>query len=657
MLVAILGIVVIQRMPTDIFPDIDIPVISVIFNYTGMSPTDMDLRIVTPFERFLTTVVNDIEHIDSQSLYGISVIKVYFQKNAKIEAATAQVTAVAQTAIRAMPPGTQPPLVIRYNASNVPILQLSLSSDTLSEQQLFDYGVNFIRTQLITIPGIQIPWPYGGKQRQIVVDLDPERLYAWGISPSDVSDAVNAQNVILPAGTVKIGPQEYQVRLNGSPETVAALNDLPVKTVNGVTVYLRDIAQVRDGFSVQTNVAHADGKRGVLLSILKAGNASTLDVVDRIKAALPRIQATVPADLRITPLFDQSIFVRASVEGVVKEAVIAAGLTGLMILLFLGSWRSTLIVIISIPLSILVSIIVLAALKQTLNVMTLGGMALAVGILVDDATVEIENIHRNLHQRKRLVKAILDGASQIAVPAFVSTICICIVFVPVVFISGTAKYLFTPLAMAVVFAMLTSYLLSRTLVPTMVHYLLAGEVEMYGGELDPEDPHAARALRAKRQARKHSGTGRPRAAGPRWRRALRSRVLRLTMIVFAAVAAVSLFLIAHTPLGERFPRWHERLAVLQDGVWATRATLAGWALVLMAGVVLLRFILRQRLIWRIHDVFNGYFERMRRLYGGLLVWALAHPISVAAAFLLVAAVSGGFSRESGPISFRPLTLA
>src|SRR6185436_12146069 len=416
---------------------------------------------------------------------------------AKIEAATAQVTAISQAAIRQMPPGTTPPFIIRYNASSVPILQLAVGSSTLPEQGLFDLAVNGLRPKLVTIPGVQIPYPYGGKQRQIMIDIDPEKLHAYGLSPSDISNAVNAQNLILPAGTAKIGAQEYQVRLNSSPEVVTALNDLPVRSTDGRTVYLRDVAHVRDGFSVQTNIVHANGKRGVLVSILKMGSSSTLEVVANIKKALPGILATLPKELEVTPLFDQSLFVRAAVEGVIKEAAIAAGLTGLMILLFLGSWRSTLIVVVSIPLSILVSIIVLGALGQTMNVMTLGGMALAVGILVDDATVEIENIHRNLHQRKPLVRAILDGAQQIATPAFVSTLCICIVFVPVVFISGAAKYLFTPLAMAVVFAMLTSYLLSRTLVPTMVHYLLAAEVERYGGTLDPNDPHTAHACHRK----------------------------------------------------------------------------------------------------------------------------------------------------------------
>jgi len=481
MLVVILGVLSILRMPTDIFPEIEIPVISVVFNYTGMSPDDMEKRIVANFERFVTTTVNDIEHIESQSLYGIAVVKLFLQKNAKIEAATAQVTAISQAAIRQMPPGTTPPFIIRYNASSVPILQLAVGSSSLPEQSLFDLAVNGLRPKLVTIPGVQIPYPYGGKQRQIMIDIDPEKLHAYGLSPSDISNAVNAQNLILPAGTAKIGAQEYQVRLNSSPEVVTALNDLPMRSTDGRTVYLRDVAHVRDGFSVQTNIVHANGKRGVLVSILKMGSSSTLEVVANIKKALPGILATLPKELEVTPLFDQSLFVRAAVEGVIKEAAIAAGLTGLMILLFLGSWRSTLIVVVSIPLSILVSIIVLGALGQTMNVMTLGGMALAVGILVDDATVEIENIHRNLHQGKRIVQAILDGASQIAVPAFVSTLCICIVFVPVAFISGSAKYLFMPMAMAVAFAMFTSYLLSRTLVPTLVHHLLAGEVARYGG--------------------------------------------------------------------------------------------------------------------------------------------------------------------------------
>jgi multidrug efflux pump subunit AcrB len=477
MLIVVLGVLTISRMSTDIFPDIDIPVISVVFNYGGLPPEEMEKRIVNNFERFLTTTVNDIEHVESQSLTGVAVIKVFFQPGARIEAATAQVTAVSQAAIRAMPPGTTPPLIIRYSASNVPILQAALDSDTFSEQQLFDYAVNFIRNDIATVPGAQIPWPYGGKMRQIMIDIDPARLYAWGLSPRDVNSAIASQNVILPGGSAKMGVNEYPVVVNGNPEALEELGALPVKTVNGRTVYVRDVANVRDGAVPQQSIVHVSGKRSVLMTILKNGNASTLDVASSIKRILPVTMEKLPKELKTSLLFDQSLFVRAAVDGVVKEALIAAGLTALMILLFLGSWRSTLIVVISIPLSILVSILALAALGQTLNVMTLGGMSLAVGILVDDATVEIENIHRNMAQKKPIVRAIMDGASEIAVPAFVSTICICIVFVPVVFIAGAAKSLFVPLAMAVVFAMLTSYLLSRTLVPTLVRMLLAREAE------------------------------------------------------------------------------------------------------------------------------------------------------------------------------------
>jgi multidrug efflux pump subunit AcrB len=640
MLVVLLGIVMILQMPTDIFPVVDIPVISVAFNYTGMSADDMDKHIVGQFERILTTTVNDIEHIESQSLYGIGVIKIYFQKNAKIENANAQVTAVAQTAIRQMPQGTQPPLIIEYNASNVPILQLSLSSDTLPEQRMFDLAINTMRPQLITVPGVQIPYPYGGKQRNIMVDLDPEKLYAYGISPSDVSSAINAQNLILPAGTAKIGKQEYQVRLNSSPEVVAQLNDLPIRTVRGKTVYIRDVANVRDGYSVQTNVVHSNGKRGVLLSILKSGNASTLDVVSNIMKALPAIKEKLPVDLKVTPLFDQSIFVRASVEGVVKEAAIAAGLTALMILLFLGSWRSTVIVMISIPLSILVSIVTLYFLGETLNVMTLGGMALAVGILVDDATVEIENIHRNLHQRKRLVQAILDGASQIAVPAFVSTLCICIVFVPVVFISGAAKYLFTPLAMAVVFAMMTSYLLSRTLVPTMVHYLLAAEVEMYGGVIDESDPHAVHALHV-RQAHEHGEKVAPEDQGPldHFKDFLSHPVTRVVLVVLAALIGAAVYTIGFTPAGAHLPALQHGIDVASGWSHQNWRGLTEIVVSIAALGILLWLLGTLNLFWRVHNAFNKQFEKLRLFYGGLLAWALEHRASVVAAFVILVAVS------------------
>jgi CzcA family heavy metal efflux pump len=482
MLIVILGVFTITRMPTDIFPDIDIPVISVIFNYGGLPPEEIEKRIVNNYERFLTTTVNDIDHIESQSLTGIAIIKIYFQPGASIEAATAQVTAVSQTAVRAMPPGATPPLIIRYSASSVPILQAALQSDSLSEQQLFDYAVNFIRSDIATVPGTQIPWPYGGKQRQIMVDIDPARLFAWNLSPRDVTTAISQQNVILPGGTAKMGDNEYPVLMNSSPAALEEIGALPIKTVEGKTIYVRDVANVRDGNAPQTNMVHVGGKRSVLMSILKAGNASTLDVASRIHGIMPATMERLPKDLKVALLFDQSLFVRAAVDGVMHEALIAAGLTALMILLFLGSWRSTLIVVISIPLSILVSIIVLNALGQTLNVMTLGGMALAVGILVDDATVAIENIHRNMAQRKPFIRAIVDGAQEIAVPALVSTLCICIVFVPVVFITGAAKSLFVPLAMAVVFAMLMSYFLSRTLVPTLVRLLLKKEAEEHAGE-------------------------------------------------------------------------------------------------------------------------------------------------------------------------------
>ena len=476
-LIVLMGIVTITRMATDIFPKIDIPVVSVIWSFPGVAPEEMEKRFVTVTERAMTTTVNDIEHIESQSYNGVSVIKVFFHEGAKVEAGVAQVTSITQTLLRILPPGTTPPLILQYSASNVPILQLGLTSKTLSEQDLYDLGLNFIRTQLATVQGAQVPLPYGGKSRQVMVDIDPQKLFGKGLSPADVSSALNAQNVILPAGTQKIGDREYNVRLNSSPELLQTLNDLPIRQVNNAMVYIRDVAHVRDGFAVQTNIVAQNRTRSALLTVLKSASASTLDIISRVKEALPRIKATLPPALDITQLFDQSIFVRAAINGVLKEGVIAACLTALMILLFLGSWRSTLVVATSIPLSILCSVIILSALGQTLNLMTLGGLALAVGILVDDATVEIENIHRNLAMKKPMVRAILDGASQIAVPAFVSTLCICIVFVPIFFLSGTARFLFQPLAMAVIFAMLASYLLSRTVVPTMVRFLLRGHLD------------------------------------------------------------------------------------------------------------------------------------------------------------------------------------
>ena len=427
----------------------------------------------------MTTTVNDIEHIESQSYTGVSVTRVYFQPNAKVELALAQVTAISQTLLRPMPPGTLPPSIIKYDASSVPILQLGLQSETMSEQELFDLGQNFIRTQLATIQGAAVPLPYGGKFRQVMVDLNPDQLTSKGLSAADVSTALGNQNLIFGAGTAKIGDKDYQVRTNSSPRDMAELNLMPLHVVNGATVYLKDVAQVRDGYSVQTSVVRTNGRRGALLTVLRNGKASTLAVVNNVKAALPKILAGLPSALQVKQLFDQSLFVRAAINGVVREGVIAAMLTGLMILLFLGSWRSTVIVCISIPLSILTSLIILNLLGQTINVMTLGGLALAVGILVDDATVEIENTHRNMAMQKPLVRAVLDGAQQIAAPAFVSTLSICIVFVPVLLLTGAAKYLFTPLAMAVVFAMMASYFLSRTLIPTMVHYMLRSEVKLY----------------------------------------------------------------------------------------------------------------------------------------------------------------------------------
>ncbi len=484
-LLLILGPVSILRTPTDIFPNIDIPVISVIWNYTGLSPDEMSNRIIYQYERVLTTTVNDIEHTESQSLNGIGIVKIFFHPGVQIGNAVAQVTAISQTLLRQLPAGTTPPLVIQYNASSVPILQLALSGQGLSEQQLGDIGLNFVRTGLVSVPGAAIPYPYGGKQRQVQVDLDTNALQAKGLSPLDVVNAIGVQNLILPAGTAKIGNYEYEVDMNGAPATVAELNDLPIKNVGTSMIYIHDVANVRDGFPPQTNIVRVNGQRSSLMTILKAGDVSTLDIISSVKGLLPTIKAGLPPALTIDPLSDQSIFVKASITGVIREGLIAACLTGFMILVFLGSWRSTLIIAVSIPLSILTSIIVMSALGETINIMTLGGLALAVGILVDDATVEIENINRNIDQGKEIVQAILDGASQIAVPALVSTLAICIVFVPMFFLSGVARYLFVPLAEAVSFAMLASYLLSRTIVPTMARYLLADktmEAEQQAGK-------------------------------------------------------------------------------------------------------------------------------------------------------------------------------
>jgi multidrug efflux pump subunit AcrB len=477
-LILILGGLAIVRTPTDIFPTIDIPVVSIIWSFNGLVPEDMSDRIVSITERTLTTTVDNIEHIESQSLNGIAVVKVFLQPTANIQQGIAQITAVSQTQLRQLPAGSTPPLILAYSASSVPVLQLALSGQNLSEQELNDYGLNFIRTQLITVPGASVPYPYGGKQRQVQVDLNTTALQSKGLSALDVVNAISVQNLILPTGTSKIGPREYDVSIpNAAPQTIADLNRIPIKTIGGTTIYIRDVAWVRDGFPPQTNIVRVNGQRSVLLTIQKAGDASTLNVISAIKSLLPQIKATVPSQLQISPLADQSIFVRSAVSGVVRETLIAACLTAFMILTFLGSWRSTLIIATSIPLAILTSIILFSALGETINIMTLGGLALAVGILVDDATVEVENINRNraAEPDKDMDEVVLDSAAQIATPAFVSTLSICIVFAPMFLLTGVARYLFVPLAEAVVFAMLASYFLSRTIVPTMAKYLLRND--------------------------------------------------------------------------------------------------------------------------------------------------------------------------------------
>jgi multidrug efflux pump subunit AcrB len=477
-LILLMGAISILRTPTDIFPNINIPVVSVIWSFNGLVPKDMADRIVSVTERNMTTIVDNIEHIESQSLYGIAVVKVFLQPNASIDRAIGQITASSQTQLRQLPTGTTPPLIIAYSASSVPVMQLALAGPGLSEQQLNDYGLNFIRTQLITIPGTSVPYPYGGKQRQVQVDLNPAALQSKGLSALDVVNAITLQNLILPTGTSKIGSKEYDVDIpNAAPQSIAELNRIPIKTVGSTTIYMKDVAWVRDGFPPQTNVVRVDGQRSVLLTIQKAGDASTLSVISGIKSILPQIATTVPPQLKMQPLADQSIFVLGAINGVVREALIAACLTALMILIFLGNWRSTLIIATSIPLAILTSIIVLSWIGETINIMTLGGLALAVGILVDDATVEVENINRNREAEpdKDMDEVVLDSAMQIATPAFVSTLSICIVFAPMFLLSGVARYLFLPLAEAVVFAMLASYFLSRTIVPTMAKYLLRGQ--------------------------------------------------------------------------------------------------------------------------------------------------------------------------------------
>jgi multidrug efflux pump subunit AcrB len=476
LVIALGGTFAVRRMSTDLLPEIDIPVVVVVWSYGGLTPDEMEKRVVSNYERFLTTTVSDVEHVESQTLSGVSVIKVFFHPGTRIDAAIAQVTATSQTAVRSLPPGATPPLILRYNAANAPVLQLVLASDSLSEQQIFDLGVNVVRAGLATVQGAGVPYPYGGRFRQVMVDLDLDRLHAFGLSPRDVMQALNAQNLVLPTGTIKMGTREYPVLINSSPDSMEALNAVPLRSDGPRTVYVRDVAHVRDGFAPQTNIVHRNGRRAVVMPILKSAGASTVDVVSRVLAMLPKVKAGLPPELEVVPIFDQSVFVRAAIESVLHEGALAAGLTGLLMLVFLGSVRSTLVVVVSIPLSLAVSATLLAVLGHSLNSMTLGGMALAVGILVDDATVELENIHRQLGLGKTLVRAILDGAEEVAGPAFVSTLAICIVFLPVGFIAGPARSLFVPLALAVVFAMLTSYFLSRTLVPTLVATLLGPEL-------------------------------------------------------------------------------------------------------------------------------------------------------------------------------------
>ncbi|MBL8534458.1 MAG: efflux RND transporter permease subunit, partial [Betaproteobacteria bacterium] len=480
LLTLIIGPLMILRTPSDIFPSINIPVISVIWRYTGLASEEMEGRMVSQFERAMTATVNDIEHIESQIVNGVGVVKVFFHQGTEIQTGLSQIVAISQTVINNFPPGATAPLILQYSASTVPILQLALSSNTLAEHEMNDLANSFMRTQLATVQGAVLPFPYGGKVRQIMVDIDPRQLQAKGLTPQSVVDALGQQNLILPTGTIKLGALEYDVALNGSPRSVRELNDLPIRSGPNGTVFIRDVAHVRDGFQPQINVVRRDGQRAVLLTILKYGSASTLDIVQRVKDELPRIRAGLPPELEIQTALDQSLFVQAAVDGVVHEAILAACLTALMILLFLGSWRSTLIITISIPLSILTSLSLLSALGETINIMTLGGLALAVGILVDDATVAIENITQHLEQGKSLERAILDGAGQIALPTLVSTLCICIVFVPMFLLTGVARYLFVPMAMAVVFAMLASYFFSRTLVPTLAKYLLRGHTDVHG---------------------------------------------------------------------------------------------------------------------------------------------------------------------------------
>ena len=585
LLILVGGALTIQRMAVDIFPDIPIPVVGVVWGYSGISPEEMNQRIIVPVERAITTTVNNVEHQESQSLKGVGLIKVFFQPGTNPDAGVAQVTAITQTLLRALPPGITPPLIIRYSASNVPIAQTSLSSETLGESDLFDAANAFIRPGLAVVQGASVLLPNGGKPKQIMVDLDPDKLAGKNLSGNDVVTALLAQNLIIPAGSAKIGDREYDVKLNSSPEAIATLNDPPVRTVNGTTVYIRDVAFVHEGAAVQTNIVRQNGRRTAIIPILKSGAASTLDIIDKIKKALPNVQANAPPGLNIKLLFDQSFFVRASIKGVVVEACIAAALTGLMILLFLGSWRSTIIIATSIPLSILVSIIVMNILGQTLNIMTLGGLSLAVGILVDDATVEIENIHRNMGMKKLLKRAILDGAQQIATPALVATLAICIVFVPVFFLGGVASAIFAPLATAVIFAMLASYILSRTLVPTLVMFLLRKELPIYHAQQEPDLPSA------------HVRNGQPVSQADRDLETIQRQQYEK----------------AH-PSGTAEEEAEN--AITEAEVRASREIQTSW-------------------VWKIHAAFEHHFEKFRAGYGNALAWALGNRPKVITAFTVL----------------------
>ena len=623
LLIFLLGGIAVFTMSTDIFPEINIPVVSVIWSYTGIAPDDMEKRVITIAERAMTTTVDGIEHMESQSMNGVGVIKVYFQPNVKIEEAVAEITAIQQTILRVLPPNITPPLIIRYSASSVPVLQLAVGSKTLSEQELYDYDLSFLRQQLATVQGASVPLPYGGKPRQIMVDINSAALYAKGLSPTDVTNALNLQNLILPSGTVKIDQREYLVKLNGSPDVVSAFNDLPIKVVNGAIVYMRDVAQVHDGFAVQTNIVRENGLRATLLSVLKSGGASTVDIVNRIKARLAQIQPGFPAGLDVQQLFDQSVFVTDARNGVIKEAAIAACLTATMILIFLGSWRSTLIIAVSIPLSILVSLLLLDALGYTLNVMTLGGLSLAVGILVDDATVELENMHRNLGiDNKSLTKAVLDGAQQIAVPAFVATLSICIVFVSVVFLNGPAKFLFVPLALAVVFAMMTSYFLSRTLVPVMVHFLLVPEVDLYREEAANEQGHGKNG-----QGKK----GDP--AGEQPELALQRHEHQQNLALAPAGRPNPPAAEAGGD-GEGDPDRQPEYAQPREG-WEPKGAASDGK----NGNGAPGKPAHKDWVWRLHERFNHHFENFRSGYENMLSWALEFRVVTIIFFLCLFAVS------------------